>query len=73
MTTKEATIGALLDELVHVSMRREFYKHYGTHADGNDVKFDNEIKRVRRELKARIRAQLAEARHSDHLEHCECV
>lgn len=76
MKTKEATIGALLDELVDVSMRREFYNHYGTHADGNQfslAEFDDEIKRVKREIKSRISSKLAEARHSDHLEHCECV
>lgn len=64
-TTTEKKIGALIDELVEVSRNREFFSHYGTHGDGNQAKFDAEIKRVKRELKDRIRAKLSQARNEN--------
>ena len=63
--TTEKKICELIDELVEVSKMREFYSHYGTHADGNQAKYDGEIKRVKRELKDRIRAKLSQARNAD--------
>ena len=72
-TTAVKTIRELLDDLVNASKRREFYEHFGSHGDGMQDTLDDEIKSIRREISNNIRTLLTEARHSDHLEHCECI
>lgn len=44
---EKTPVHALLDELVIVAKKREFYEHYGTHADGKQEYYDSEIQRIK--------------------------